>query len=161
MNQTYYIFRHGKAIADGEEYGDKILSASLLPESVPVIKRVAEFLKTVPESKNFSSEILRCKQTAEIVTSIIGKQFTFDRRLNEFYQESFTELSKRVELFLEEVCYSENGPFVICTHGAVISAMKHLILTKTYTLSDLYDYIQPGEMLIIKANKEIEILNFN
>lgn len=161
MNQKYYIFRHGKAIEDGQEYGDAVLTASLLPESIPVIKRIAEFLKSVHESTNFSSEILRCKQTAEIVTSITGKEFFFDNRLNEYYQESFIDLSNRVKSFLEQYCLSHESPFVICTHGGVISALKHLIIDKKYLLSDLYDYIKPGEILIINPDKSFKVLDFN
>src|SRR5689334_8674552 len=103
MSQTYYIFRHGRAVRPGEHYGNKILTAPLLSEYKEPVKRLAEFLKSIPQSRNFSSEIVRCRQTAEIITQVTGKEFIFDSRLNEFYHEEFDILVKRAKLFLEEI----------------------------------------------------------
>lgn len=160
MQQTYYIFRHGKAVEDNEAYGEKVLTASLLSNSLDPIKRLAEFLKTIPESTNFSSTLLRCRQTAEIVSSITDKKFFFDKRLNEFHNESFDSFTNRVKEFLEEECYPKNGKTLICTHAAVIAAMKHLICFGKFEIQNQLDYIQPGELLIIQ-NKKVKKINFN
>src|SRR5579859_1331077 len=101
--KTYYIFRHARALHLGETYGDRILTAEILPEAKPPIERLAQFLKTRPVEECYSSEILRCVQTSRIASKVLKKKFLPDARLNEFYVEQFPEFRDRVKRFWDEM----------------------------------------------------------
>lgn len=159
-NKTLYLFRHALATKSLFGYGDKILTAEILPEGKPPIERMADFLKTVPSDFNVCSEITRCQQTAGIVTEKTGKQFTLDKRLNEYYKESFGQLRDRVKDFLRDIEATKHKDILICTHGAVVTAIKNLILKNKFTMFQLYDYPKTGVLLIING-KHIEELDFN
>jgi broad specificity phosphatase PhoE len=167
----FYIFRHGLATLSTSGYGDQIYSAPLLPEAVPPITHLAEYLKPIPSRLNFSSEILRCHQTADLVTQVTGKTFLFDERLNEYHQETFTEFSSRVTEFLrfvidladDSATNSHDSPrfenILICTHGAVIACLKNLLLKDSFTTDDELDYTMPGELMILQ-NGELQVIDF-
>jgi broad specificity phosphatase PhoE len=151
--QTFYIFRHGLATHSTVGYGNEILSAQLLPEGYPAIEKLAEYLKNIHTDAFFSSEILRCKQTAEIIAQKTGKQFVADSRLNEFYTESFEDFCKRVQSFVDKVTTMPANSVAICTHGAVLAAMKHLILEGEFLQRDELDFPPPSGMVVIKDGK--------
>lgn len=160
MKKTFYLFRHALATKSLFGYGDKIVTAQILPEGIPPIKRMAKFLKTIPTDFNVRSEFIRCRQTAAIVTKIAGNQFITDKRLNEYNEESFSNLRNRVKEFLQDMKKSNYKNILICTHGAVIAATKNLLLKNRFGLLNLYDYPKTGVLLIIKDEKIAEI-DFN
>lgn len=160
MKRNYYIFRHSLATLSKEGYGNKILTATILPDYTEPIKKMAQYLKDIKESANFSSEILRCKQTTAIITEIISKEFKTDSRLNEFYNETFEELSLRVQDFVEVIEKTKAENILICTHGAIAAALKHIITEGSFSEEDLLDYPNCGELLIVKNNKTSSI-DFN
>jgi broad specificity phosphatase PhoE len=160
MNKTWYVFRHALATKSASGYGDQILTAGILPEAVEPIKKMAIFLNPIGPSRNFTSEILRCRQTADIITGITKKPFIPDLRLNEYYLEDFAHLSHRINKFLRETSTNNEPNIVICTHGAVIAGMKHYLLGGTFAETDLYDYPACGELVCIE-NKNYSIKNFN
>lgn len=160
MRPNWYIFRHSLATLSKTGYGDQILTASILPDYTEPIRKMAQFLKSVKESSNFSSELLRCKQTTAIITEVTGKTFTTDPRLNEYYDETFSALYKRVKELTLEIEKTGIENILVCTHGAVTAAMKHIILTGSFLEKDLMDYPQCGELLIIK-NQKAEFIDFN
>src|SRR5260221_9100885 len=104
--KTLILFRHGLAKKDLGEYGDQILTASLLPEGKPPIERMAKFLKEVGTDLNFVSPLPRCQQTAEIVQEVTGKAFTIDQRLSEYRaemrDEPFVNFAQRCRSFFDE-----------------------------------------------------------
>ncbi|MBI2430813.1 MAG: histidine phosphatase family protein [Candidatus Levybacteria bacterium] len=159
-NKTFYIFRHGLATKSLFGYGDKIVTAELLAEGKPPIEKMANYLKKIPSQFNVCSEFVRCRQTAAIVTKKTGKKFTFDKRLNEYNEESFNDLRDRVKDFLQYIEKSNYQSVLICTHGAVIAAIKNLVLRNKFTLFQLYDYPKTGVLLVIKDGK-IEEIDFN
>ncbi len=159
MDKTFYIFRHGLAVKPGEEYGDRMFTAGLLPEGKHAIKKIGEYLKSIDTNHNVSSEIPRCKQSAEIVTEISGKEFTFDTRLNEFHAESFGSVEERVKSFFDEITHKNYKKILICTHGAIIGALKSFILTGNMTANSVLDFPESGVLLIIKE-KTVRELNF-
>lgn len=159
-NRTLYLFRHALATKSLFGYGDKILTAEILPEGIPPIERMADFLKTVPSDFNVCSEIKRCQQTAAIVTKRAKKEFIFDKRLNEYYKESFGQLRDRVKDFLRDIEVTKHKDILICTHGAVVTAIKNLILKNKFTMFQLYDYPKTGVLLIING-KSIKEIDFN
>lgn len=162
MNQskTYFLFRHGLATHSKYGYGKKILSASILPEGVPAVERIAERLKEVSTSANISSEITRCKETSAIITRITGKEFSFDKRLNEKYHESIGQIRERVQDFLQDVSQLPQQNVVICTHGTIIAAIQNLVLQGKFVTRHLSDYPQTGELVIIEGGRA-RIINFN
>lgn len=162
MVKNYYLFRHGgtQASKTNSDYGSEIFSAHILPESIEPIKKIGEYLKDIHSDFNVSSEFLRCRETAQIVSDITGKQFSFDQRLNEFYQEEFNHLETRLRDFLKEINSRDYQTVLICSHGGVISGLKHLILEDNFEPRDLMDYPQTGILLVIK-DKKLEQIDFN
>ncbi len=158
---TYYIFRHGMAIRPNESYGSRVLTAELLPEGIPPIERLARYLLHVPSDYNACSEVLRCRQTAGIVTETTGKQFIIDPRLREYHQETFDQLSARVQEFATELETSSYQNALICTHGAVIAALKHYLTEGIFDRRHETDYVQTGQMLVIHDDGTTEVLDFN
>lgn len=160
MSKTFYILRHALAVKKGEVYGERIFSARILAEGKPAIRRLADFIKNIPTDYNVTSEIIRCRQTAELITSITGKKFALDPRLNEYYQETFAELKNRVAVFLADVNSRNDQTFLICTHGAIIAVLKNLIVNGQCSEENLNDFPDPGVLLVI-ASMQISEHNFN
>lgn len=155
----WYIFRHGLATHSKNGYGDKILTAEVLPEGIPPVQRIGQYLTLMPYDYGARSEFLRCQQTAAIVTEITGRAFTPDTRLNEQYQEPFESVRDRVRAFVDDMNASEHTHIWVCTHGVVIAALKHLITRGDFARSDENDYIQPGEVLLIRDG-QTEVVKF-
>jgi broad specificity phosphatase PhoE len=160
LSKTLYLFRHGLATHSAEGYGDEILTAHVLPEGKPPVKKLAQYLKTVPLDLQISSEIPRCKETAAIVSEVTGKKFNYDRRLNEYYLETFEDFGLRVKSFLNDLNKQNYQYAAICTHGAVIAAIKNFLLKNNFEVEDQLDYPLTGELWILKENK-IKKVNFN
>lgn len=159
-SKTFYLVRHGIATYSKRGYGKRKLTAPILPEAIPLIKKLAHHLHSIPESHNVSSEIIRCRQTSQIITQITGKTFIFDKRLNEDYHETVAEVRVRVESFLKEMELISQHHIIICTHGAIIAAIKNLLIHKKFVTRMLLDYPQPGELLIIEG-MNVRTINFN
>jgi len=159
-NKNLYLFRHSLATKSTRGYGKKILSADILPEGIASIKKLALFLKDITDTEFFSSKIKRCRQTTKIITKITHKKFQFDRRLNEYYHERFSDFKNRVKDFLESLVTSDHQNIVVCTHGMVIAGIKHFILENKFIWKNKLDYPQTGELVILE-NKTIRLINFN
>lgn len=167
MSKTYYIFRHALATYSKDGYGDEILTASILPKETEPIKKMAKYLTSVKESINFSSEVKRAKQTAKIITKITGKKFIFDPRLNEydtsskqFLEESFESFYQRIHQFVKDAQKLETENILICSHGAIITGIKNILIKGDFTKDDLFDFPLCGELLIING-KSLRSINFN
>ncbi|MDO8429051.1 MAG: histidine phosphatase family protein [Candidatus Daviesbacteria bacterium] len=163
---TFYIFRHGETFVtrDRVGYGPNILDAPILEEGKEALLRLAVYLKGIKSDFAVSSEILRCRQTVEIVSKISGKKFEFDSRLNEFSlnelnNETFEVFLSRVQSFMNEVKAKKYDSVLICTHGAVIAVLKHLITTGVVSMEDIPDYPNPGILMIIK-DQSVEEISF-
>lgn len=157
----FYIFRHGMAVHPNQGYGSRVLTAELLPEGIPPIQRLAQYLVHAPSDYQACSEVLRCRQTAAIVTEATGKAFVIDPRLKEYYQETFEELSQRTRAFCDEIQQSGYQDVMICTHGSVISALKHYLTDGYFDRRHEMDYTQTGQLMIINEDKSVEVLDFN
>jgi len=158
---TIYIFRHGMAVHPNEGYGSRVLTAELLPEGIPPIQRLGKYLALMPSDYQACSEVLRCRQTAAIVTEATGKAFVIDPRLREYHQESFDEFARRTEEFADEIRQSPYENIMLCTHGAVIAALKHYLIDGKFSRRYETDYTQTGQLLIIHDDKSSEVLDFN
>lgn len=160
MSKNLYLFRHGLATHSTTGYGNKIVSAEILPKGIKAIKKLAYFLKDIDTDINISSEFIRCRQTVKVIEDVTNKKFQFDKRLNEKYKEKFDDFKKRVISFLDNIIKINNKDIVICTHGIVIAAIKNLIINNKFDFEDRYDFPQTGELVIIKDNK-FEKIDFN
>src|SRR5437762_1931158 len=125
MPKIFYIFRHGETFATKLEkgYGRKVFSAPLLDEGHPAIERIGEYLKNIETDFNTSSNVKRCRQTVEIVSQISGKQFIFDKRLNEFFLETYWHFRRRIKGVLKDIDQKGFSSVCICTHGACIAML--------------------------------------
>jgi broad specificity phosphatase PhoE len=164
QTKTYYIFRHGETFVTKSKglrlYGLHSRSIGILPEGIPTIKRLAEYLKDISTDNNVCSEYLRCKETAKIVTDITGKKFTYDPRLNEYFFESFWHFKNRIKNFIDESESSKNKTFLICTHGAVVSGLTRLLLAGKFNPMQALMFPRPGVLTII-SGKDIYAIDFN
>ncbi len=163
--KTFYLFRHAETKKEGEHYTkEDIISAQILKEGVPPIKRMAKFLKNCPIDAWYVSEYLRCQQTADIISSITKTKFTKDKRLGEFHPrylpEPFYRFRKRIADFLKMILKSNHHDIVICTHGAVVSGFKHFLTGKEFKRNNIYDDLDTGVITIVK-NNSVEVINFS
>lgn len=152
-NKTYYFLRHGLATRREDGYGPDILTAKLLPEGIVEAEKSAWFLKDLEPAPEvaFASPVLRCQQTAEIVTRVTSWTFITDDRLREFHQETIAELSERAQSWLAEVEQLPTNVILACTHGSVIAALREAILGSPLTEANVYDYPAPAG--IVKINQ--------
>lgn len=158
-HKKWFIFRHGLATLNPNGYGDQILVAEVLPQGIPPVRRIGEYLKDKPFDYGVRSEFIRCQQTAGIVSEITGRAFIADKRLNEQYQESFEVVHDRLKLFVDEMQQSDHQHIWVCTHGIIIAGLKHFLTTGEYLQKDELDFIMPGEVLIIE-NQQAQVIRF-
>lgn len=153
--KTYYMFRHGitNATKYKRMYGIHIYTAKILPESFPIYIDLAKFIKSHMPDHFVSSEFLRCRQTVDVVSFIINKKFTFDKRLNEYivYKERFSSFKKRLQNFIDEMEKTDYEKIAICTHGAGIAVLTQLLLNKPCTIGCLRENMDPGVLRIISS----------
>lgn len=165
MTKTYYIFRHGETYFSKRDipYGDKVETAEILPEFIPTVEKLAEYLKDKIGTANYSSPFLRCRQTTEIVTRITGKEFITDQRIGEELlthgRETYEEMVSRFSDFVSEMEINSDEVITICTHGWPISILTNLITKGEMKKEWLDNIIKPGELIIIKDGK-VEIKSF-
>ena len=133
----------------------------ILPENHKSLEKIGKFLKKIHTDANFTSPFPRCKESAEIVSEISGKVFRIDPRISEFEgNTSFEKFRHDVKSFLEYIKKQNYSSVAICTHGAVIAAIKHLATNNSFYVYQVLDYPSPGNLVIIK-NGKIETIDFN
>jgi len=161
---TYYIFRHGATFQSkfNVPYGKEIETAEILPEGIPVIEKLADYLKDIPVDANFTSPFKRCLQTVEIVTKISGKKYISDDRLHDWLPEKETiqNVIERIENFFKEINANPYNSVSICTHGYPISGLIQLISHGRIDEMELENFPKPG-VLTIASSEEIKSLDFN
>lgn len=166
--KSYYLFRHGDTYETLHHlvYGKNILIAPIISEAKIYIRKMGEFLNTKSIDLLVCSEILRCRQTAEIISNIIRNPFFPDQRLNEYdpdspyTPETFAKFMARVSSLLAEF---ESGNFqhiAVCGHGSGIAALTNLISFGKFSEENFSDYPEPGIIWIIKNKEHIEKISF-
>ena len=164
----YYIFRHGDTresksfITRFFGYGRDSHSIQILPQGIPALERIGRFLKDIPTDADFCSPYLRCMDSAKIVGGITGKKYQPDKRLSELESkgEKFPSFKSRVIDFLNEIDKKNYSAVSICTHGAVIAAIKHLETSGRFFFLQVLDFPNPGNLIVIKKGV-VENINFN
>lgn len=161
-----YIFRHGQTIES--KYNliysqERKLTADILPETVPAIKRLGKFLSKIKTDANFTSPIKRCLQTVEIVQRVSEKEFEVDENLREWMDpvESFENLTKRIKVFYDKITNSNYQSVCVCSHGAVIAGIKSFSENQSFPIEKLHDYPEPGVLLVCDhVSQTINQINF-
>lgn len=164
----FYIFRHGDTERTNNIFFKFFVgikdsrSLNILPKAIPALIKIGKFLKDMPTEENYRSPYLRCDQSAQIVTKYSDKKFKVDDRIREFENngEKFSDFYARVSSFLDDVQKMNYSAVSICTHGAVMAALKHLIVNGKFDHYQIFDYPAPGVLLIIKGGK-IEKIDFS
>jgi broad specificity phosphatase PhoE len=161
---NFYIFRHAMTYFSKNDvpYGDQVESAEILPEGIPIVKKLALYLKNIKTDVNFSSPYKRCRQTVEIVKEITGKDFTFDERLHDYNprNENIEEMFKRLTGLYGILKEKNYKNVAICTHGFPIATLIALMTKGKVDESDLENYPDTGILVIVK-DKKVEYLDFN
>ena len=161
MMPKLYLFRHGLATKSAIGYGEEIVSASLLPQGLPAINKLGEYLSTTQVDYFVSSLYPRCLQTAEIVSKKTGEKYQTDERLNEYHNISFEEFKRKITYFLQFIEEKKYQNVWICTHVAVIMAIKKLVVGEDVLESDLFSNLPlPGALTVI-SEKITEEIDFN
>lgn len=160
-----YIFRHGMTFQTKNNIPytpENYQTSPILDEGIPSIKKLAKYLKDVKTDVNYTSPYLRCIQTVEIVSEISSKNFLPNEMLEEYadWLETFDSLRDRAQKFIDYLGTQHVGTASICTHGGIISALKHLLVYKKYEPENLADYPLPGVITIIESAK-FEEIDFN
>lgn len=159
----FYIFRHAETFSSkyGISYGKDNLQSPILFGGKEAIIKLANYLKDIFSDFNVSSPYERCKETVEIISKITDKQFVFDKRIGEYMNISYEKLKKRLLDFLNEINKKGYKSVLICTHGAVVSLLVHLIcdinLEETVPLSE---YKDTGDLVVIE-DKTVKTIDFN
>ncbi len=158
-----YLFRHAQTFESKNsiDYGADNFNTPILYEGREPIEKMGEYLKNIPSDFNISSPFLRCKQTVEIITEKTGKEFDFDNKLGEFIDIPYVQFKLRIANFLEEMKSKNYKTILICTHGAVMSVLLHLLLDRIPEKSiPVSEYVKTG-VLIKVENQMVEKLDFN
>lgn len=161
-----YLFRHGDTLQSKNllfkflGYPKNSRNVSILPEATPALKRIGAYLKYVKTDANFCSPYLRCRESVNIVSKECNFKYKTDERLSEYERtEKYPSLLKRVESFLQEM-EVKHKTISICTHGAVIAAIKHLSTSGVFNSLQIFDYPKPGNLIVI-SNRSYKIIDFN
>ena len=159
-----FIFRHGITYFSKNDipYGDLIETAEILPEAVPTIKKVGEYLVEIPTNINFTSPYKRCLQTSEIVSGITGKKFEVDENLHDWdpRSETIQEMVERILKFSNKLQNNNVESVAICTHGYPINALIAYFTKGGIQQEDLENYPNPGVLVSIE-NGKVSFKDFN
>jgi broad specificity phosphatase PhoE len=163
-----YIFRHGDTTETdkwwlkfiGRNYNSH--NIKILPKARVALERIGSFLKGVKTDADFTSPYIRCIESSDIVGRISNKKYTVDKRIQELEREyrDLVGFNKRVTSFFNEIVGKNYSAISICTHGAVMGALKHLVIEGRFHRFQIWDYPAPGNLIIIKDGK-VEKINFN
>lgn len=165
----FYIFRHGDTVETGNPFlrfighrDSDTRNIQMLPDAIPALEKIGKFLKANKTDADFCSPYVRCVESAKIVGGITGKKYENDARLRELEKngEKTFEFEKRVRSFLDEINTKNYSAVSICTHGAVIGALKDLVSSNNFNFFDTWNFPSPGNLVIIK-NKKVSQINFN
>lgn len=162
----YYIFRHGETFftKNNLHYGDSYESADIIPEGIPVLKKLGTYLKDRTIDACFTSPFKRAIQTTDIISKITGQKFIPDDRLREEglsrAEETLEDMEARFKDFHAEMERSKYKALAICSHGWPIAALLAIITKGNVTKKDLGEFPKCGQLLIVE-DKTVKTLDFN
>ena len=191
-NNSYYLFRHGHSLRQVKGlamcWPEKI-DCPLTKEGVEEIKRSVKKLKNKNIDLIFSSDLLRTKQTAEIISQETGAKIIFDKRLREYNVgifngksahlaweylekrknwlsakipkgESLVNLRKRMYSFLEQINERyQNKNILIVSHELPLTILEGTL--KAQSLEEILELRRKKKIKVIETGKfrKIEFKN--
>lgn len=84
---TYFVLRHGEAISNLKKINScwpEKFKNPLTKKGIEQVKKLIQPLKKLNIDLIYSSDLLRAKQTAEILGKALGKKVIYDKRIREF-----------------------------------------------------------------------------
>ncbi|PIR71635.1 MAG: isoleucine--tRNA ligase, partial [Candidatus Nealsonbacteria bacterium CG10_big_fil_rev_8_21_14_0_10_37_25] len=187
-NNNYYLFRHGHSLRQVKKI------AMCWPEKIycPLTKKgKEEVFAAVKKIKNknidliFSSDLLRTKQTAEIISKETGAKIIFDKRLREVNVgifngqnpklawdyilkkknpylaklpkgESLTGLQKRVYDFLKKIDKKYQGKnIIIVSHELPLTVLEKTL--KSWSIKEIIEWRKKNRERLIKTGRRRKI----
>jgi len=157
LNNTYFILRHGQSISNKCHFVScwpERRYNPLTAEGKKQIEKLIPILKKKKIDLIFSSDLLRTKQTAEIIANSLGIKINFDKRLREmefgvfngkseekwkeFFRdglkrfvkklpkgENYRDVRKRTAKFFEVINKKyKNKRILIISHGALLFSLQ-------------------------------------
>ena len=121
-----------------------------------------KYLGKIKPDACYTSTYLRCLQSVKIVENYIPNKFVKDERIRELRSDTkgFIGFTKRVHDFIKDIETKGYSSVAVCTHGAVMAALKHLLIHGKFYYIQGLDFPSPGNLIKIKE-KKFEIINFN
>lgn len=138
------------------------MNLPILPKSKPALKKIGNYLKDKQIDAFYTSPYLRCKMSSKIVEEETGKKFIVNEKIRELRSDikGFVGFRNRVKDFINEVDNENYKAVAICTHGAVMAALKYLLVKGKFYYFQGIDFPAPGNLMIIE-DKKVKIINFN
>ncbi len=160
LENNYYFLRHGEAESNEKRFVScwpEKLYNPLTQKGVEQIRKLIPLLRKEKIDLIFSSDLLRCKQTAEILAKAFNLKINFDKRLreiklgefngglendwNNFFKtpkekfakrprggENYRDVRKRAFKFLAEINKKyKNKKILIVSHGAILFVLEAII----------------------------------
>ncbi|MBI4039114.1 histidine phosphatase family protein [Candidatus Daviesbacteria bacterium] len=168
MIEKYYLFRHGHTKVTNEQaetslpihYDETNLTAPILSEGVQVLERMGRFLGHEDIDGWFSSPLLRCKQTCEVISAVTGKKFEFAEGLAEDETQTLEQKEQRLTDFLASLAGVNYQSVAICTHGTNLSILVNLLSKAKRFTDPSKEFPKPGIIIVI-IDGNINEVNFN
>jgi broad specificity phosphatase PhoE len=187
LNNKYYILRHGEAVSNIKGFVSSWPEKSenpLTEAGVEQAKQVAKKILSENIDLIFSSDILRAKQTAQIIAGQLKKEVKFDERLREIdfgifnskpiadfvghfankekrikekapHGESYEDILKRIESFLENIEKTySNKKILIVSHQAPLFILEGIFLG--YSLEESVEFFTDDKLLSNCELKQFE-----
>lgn len=164
LKNHYWILRHGEAKSNKEKlvssWPEKIYNP-LTEKGRRQVEKMTDNLGRQKIELIFSSDLLRTKQTAEIISRTLGARTEFDKRLreismgiyngnqeqswNDFFKtnlrrfttrppkgENYRDVKKRVAKFIREIDKKYNNKkILIISHGCVLFSLQAAVKNLT------------------------------
>lgn len=157
LHNHYYLLRHGEALHNVRNLNSswpETFENPLTEVGVQSINEAADQLKNQTIDHIFSSDLLRTKQTAEIVAKALGLPVAYDERLREINfgslngkpwegvekedldkgveGESYADVLERTKLFLEDIEKKyKNSHILIVSHQVNLWLLESFLRGET------------------------------
>ncbi|MDI6602934.1 MAG: class I tRNA ligase family protein [Patescibacteria group bacterium] len=187
-NNNYYLYRHGHSLRQEKKVVSCWPEKSLCPLTEKGEKQVLEIAKKLKNKKIdliFSSNLLRAKQTAEILSKETDAKIIFDKRLREinvgifnnqnpklFWNyiltkknpylvkapkgESLTDLQRRVYDFLKKIDKKYQGKnIIIVSHELPLTVLENTL--KGWSIKEIIEWRKKNREKLIKTGQERKI----
>ena len=180
-----FILRHGQSLMNKQKIiqGQKeFKNNGLSKDGIKQVKDITRYIKKMNIDKIFSSDLQRCKESADIVNNKINVDIEFVKNLREqdcgnweglrsseikkhstkeivpHDGESMKDVEKRVIPFIKSLMKYENKNILLVTHAAVIQNIVGYFLNIPYS-SRLRIKLKGGSLCYITIdNKDIKVV---